>query len=118
MGTVPQESKEGVVPMKRREFVKSAALSAAAVGLGGVARGADPAFVPATGPAPRLHPRHPRAVGEVAFDGPKKRYAAFSSINGPLADKPAFGANRCLPLETFPAGNLHYKHSGSEFRFD
>ncbi len=36
--------------MNRREFVKAATLSAAAVGLGGVARGAGQAFVPATGP--------------------------------------------------------------------
>ena len=36
--------------MNRREFVKSAALSAAAVGVGGVAAGAGQAFATATGP--------------------------------------------------------------------
>ena len=36
--------------MNRREFVKSAALSAATFGLGGVARGAAPASAPARGP--------------------------------------------------------------------
>ena len=36
--------------MNRREFVKSAALSAASVGLSCGARGAVQAFVPATGP--------------------------------------------------------------------